>query len=203
MATTTASPASSSVSTQKVTVRAYYTQVRQTRKDKDGNDVVDVSYKYQVLAETADQKNWKQAEKDGAQMLAQFETIRYSVNDKEGAEFLVADPKQFAYIFNRGLDAVQNGWQAKLGKELEEGTGEGETLPVASHHDETVDMMEYINTAPERKSLTLFEKLDRALAAFPPDVRKQMIDAALAQQAAAQAAAEQEVTQATQEDQPA
>ncbi len=187
-----------SISTQKQTYRFYV----KTEVDADGKTTI---AKKSSVAET-DKKdkatglsdNWAKLEKDGFTLLSENEFIKYSVKTVEAAQLLVPDEAQFVYIFQSGLNYLQNAKANGVMTALKEGTSEPEPL----YNQITVDLRvgvdeegSYsINEAPSRRSLSDEDKLRKQLTAMGVPADKQ--EAVLAAMLAAMATPEEETATA-------
>jgi hypothetical protein len=106
--------------------------------------------------------NWAKLEKEGYTLFNENEFIEYNVKSKAGAEALVPEEDQFVYIFQSGLNYIQNAKSNKLMNETVENAPE----PTPAYNQETIDLREYINEGPKRKSSTPLEKLQKTIAAL-------------------------------------
>jgi hypothetical protein len=175
--TTTPAATTSSLSTEKASYRGY------VKLDEKGE--ID---KIMAKAESANQDSWKKMEATpGIQLLNENEFIRYTAKDLHAAQLLVPDAEQFMYVFQSGLNYIQNSKSNALMVELaENGDGTKGNPIIPAHNGETIDLKEYINEPPSKRSLSPLEKLERQIASLglSPD----MIQALLAQAAQKQAA---------------
>jgi len=197
-----------SISTQKQTYRFYV----KTEVDADGKTTI---AKKSSVAET-DKKspeklkdgsknpnaglsdNWAKLEAEGYTLLSENEFIKYSVKTVEAAQLLVPDEAQFVYIFQSGLNYLQNAKANGVMTALKEGTSEPEPL----YNQLTIDLRvgvdeegSYsINEAPSRRSLSDEDKLRKQLTAMGVPADKQ--EAVLAAMLAAMATPEEEAVTA-------
>jgi len=183
-----------SISTQKQTYRFYV----KTEVDADGKTTI---AKKSSVAET-DKKdkttglsdNWAKLEKDGFTLLSENEFIKYSVKTIDAAKLLVPDEAQFVYIFQSGLNYLQNAKANGVMTALKEGTSEPEPL----YNQLTIDLAKgvdeegsySINEAPSRRSLSDEDKLRKQLTALgvPPEAMEAIVAATLKSIMAAQEA---------------
>ena len=183
-----------SISTQKQTYRFYV----KTEVDADGKTTI---AKKSSVAET-DKKdkttglsdNWAKLEKDGFTLLSENEFIKYSVKTIDAAKLLVPDEAQFVYIFQSGLNYLQNEKANGVMTALKEGTSEPEPL----YNQLTIDLAKgvdeegsySINEAPSRRSLSDEDKLRKQLTALgvPPEAMEAIVAATLKSIMAAQEA---------------
>lgn len=166
------------LTTEKVTYRAY------AKYAADGT--ID---KIVAKAQTADGKNWAALEKDGYTLFNENEVVRYTAKTMEAARLLVPDESQFIYIFQSGLNYLQNSKSNALAVQIQDGTDTKDVPAAPVYNGEEIDLREAINTPPERKSLSPMEKLEKLLASFPPEVRAALMSEAqnrMDRQAAAQ-----------------
>jgi len=158
-----------SISTEKVTYRAYI----KTSADKDGKPVID---KLQAKAasgkldkESGLPENWARAEKEGMTVFNENEFVRYAVKTKDAAALLIPDETQYMYIFQAGLNYLQNAKANAVSVAQKEGTPE----PEAEFNGLTIDLRigtdnegtNSINEAPTRRAQTDEEKLIKMLKA--------------------------------------
>lgn len=183
MATTTTTPTSGDLSTEKVTYRAYV-------KFKEDGTIDKIVSKAQVK----DNANWTALEKEGWTLFSQNDFIRYTAKSLPAAQLLIPDETQLIYILQSGLNYLQNAKANAYMVEIKEGTNTPQVAAVPATNDEEVDLREAINEAPARRSLSPMEKLEKLLAAFPPEVRAAMIAQASAQMAASAPQTEEDVT---------
>jgi hypothetical protein len=182
MSTTAVVPATSSeLLTDKTTYRAY------VKFKEDGT--ID---KIQAKAQVKDDENWKKLEAEGWVLFNQNDFIRYTVKSRAAIDLLVPDEAQQVYIFQAGLNYVQNAKANKLSVEVKEGTDTTTVQAEPVSNDEEIDLREYINEAPERRMLSPLEKAQKLFAGLnmSEDAKKALL-LQLAEQFAAQAAASQ------------
>lgn len=152
----------------------------------DENGVITV-HKAQAGAQKVDATtgipvNWKKLEDAGLVNLNENKYTFYSVKSEDGAALLVPEASQRVYIFQRGLDAIQNAAAAFLSTELKEGTQD----PL--YNQETIDLKEYINEPPQRRSKSELDKLIALLTAMgvPPERQASVLEAMIAAKQPAQ-----------------
>jgi len=187
MSTTGAVP-TGNLSTEKVTVRTY------VKYAADGTIA-----ERRTQAQTKDGANWKKLEAEKAadgtavwNLFNENEVIRYSVKDLDAAKTLVPDEAQLIYIFQSGLNYIQNSKTNALAGEVKEGTDTKDVPAEPAYNGEEIDLREAINQAPQRVSTTPLEKLEKLLAGFPPEVRAMLLQQAQATMAAQVPAATEE-----------
>jgi hypothetical protein len=163
MSTTGAVP-TGNLSTEKVTVRTYV-------KLKEDGTIAD----RRTQAQTKDGKNWKELETAGWTQFNENDVVRYTVKDLDAAKTLVPDEAQLIYIFQSGLNYLQNSKTNALCGEVKEGTDTKDVPAEPSYNGEEIDLREAINTPPQRTSLSPMEKLEKLLAGFAPEVRAALI----------------------------
>jgi hypothetical protein len=166
------------LTTEKVTYRTY------VKFAEDGTIDKIVS-----KAQVKDDANWAKLEKDGWTKFNQNDFIRYTVKSLDAAKLLIPDEKQLVYIFQAGLNYLQNSKANAVNVEIKDGTDTKDVPAEPMYNDEEIDLREAINTPPERKSLSPMEKLEKLLASFPPEVRAALMSEAqnrMDRQAAAQ-----------------
>jgi len=197
-----------SISTQKQTYRFYV----KTDTDTEGKTTIT---KKSSVAET-DKKapatlkdgtknpsaglsdNWAKLEAEGYTLLSENEFIKYSVKTVEAARLLVPDETQFVYIFQSGLNYLQNAKANGIMTALKEGTSEPEPLynqlviDLAKGVDEEGSYS--INEAPTRRTLSDEDKLRKQLTAMGVPADKQ--EAVLAAMLAAMVTSEEETVTA-------
>jgi len=186
MATTTTAltgvtSSSGDLSTEKVTYRAYV-------KFKEDGTIADIQAKAQVKDET----NWKKLEAEGWVQFNQNDFIRYNVKTMAAAELLVPDEAQRVYIFQAGLNYLQNAKANKKSVEVKEGTDTVNVQAEPVYNDDEIDLQESINEPPERRSLSPLEKLQKLLSGMnlSQDAKNELLVEAAKQMAAAAAAAQ-------------
>ena len=155
---------------------------RSTKKDSAGNEVEEISYEGlpSVLSETQTGKNWNEAEKRGAVVLAENDHKFYTLNDLEGFETLVPSAEQRLYVIQKGMDAIQTAAANQAQMEFEEKNSKDDA-DVFVNNGVTIDLREALNTPPKRKNLTDEEKFMKAVGALPQDKVKAMLAAVAAQ----------------------
>jgi predicted Zn-dependent protease len=166
-----------SVTTEKITVRAYAKLIEETVKNSDDTESIKTTVKeIQAKAETAKKDkdtgvsaNWVKAEKDGFSLFNENEFIRYSVKNEAGFALIVPSEEQRIYIIQCGLNYVQNAKTNALAVSLKEGTSE----PEPEFNGVEVDLRDYINEPPSRRSLSEIEKLVKQLTALGVPAHKQ------------------------------
>jgi len=155
------------ISTTLLTYRTYgaYDEKGQATGFKDGKPQGSPS----VLSETQTKKNWEGAEKNGSTVLTENAFKFYSLLSLEDGAFetLVPDATQRLYIIQKGIDALQTAAANKIQQETKDKTSKDDPDEFVYNGD-TIDLIEYINKAPERKNLTEEEKFFRAVGALNP-----------------------------------
>jgi hypothetical protein len=167
------------LSTEKVTVRTYV-------KLKEDGTIAE----RRTQAQTKDGENWKKLEASGYQLFNENEVIRYTVKDLDAARTLVPDETQLIYIFQSGLNYIQNSKTNALAGEVKEGTDTKDVPAEPAYNGEEIDLREAINQTPQRTSLSPIEKLEKLLAGFPPEVRAELLKQAAHTMAVQQSAVE-------------
>ena len=169
---------SGAISPEKIIYRRYVKLGTVTEGDTTKTIIVE----QRILAETAAKdkntglsQNWQKAEDDGLVLFNENEITSYAVNSQEGFELLVPDPEQRLYIINSGLGNLQTSKAQGFMKAMQENA----TEPTPAFNQESLDLRvgvgedgEYsIQNAPQRRSLTDQQKLERTLKALnlPPD----------------------------------
>lgn len=187
--TDTAVDTTGALTTEKNTSRKY---VKTATNDKGEVIIKDYAIQAETQAkETAEgpQKgmavNWAKLEKEGYSVFNENEFIKYNVKSKAGAELLVPDETQFVYIFQSGLNYLQNNKINRLMNEMVENSPE----PTPTYSNETIDLRDYINEPPVRKTTTPLEKIQKQIAAL--GLNQDQIDDILRQLAAAQSETEE------------
>jgi hypothetical protein len=145
--------ASGDLSSDKTTYRAYV-------KLNDKGEIVDKVAK----AEVNNQTNWKKLEEEGWQQWNENIVVRYNVKSIPAAQHLVPDEGQFVYVFQTGLNYIQNSKANAIAVESKEGD---DAAP--AYNNEEIDLREYINIPPSKRALTPLEKLERLLAGLGLD----------------------------------
>lgn len=158
---------SPAIVTEKSTVRAYWKFVTKKVKAKDGTVSEKTALQIQAKAESAKKDNWKKLEEQGFTLLSENDFVRYTVKAIEAAPTLVEDAAQQAYVFQSGVNYIQNSKMNAFSIEIKEGTGTGpDNPPIPLHNGEEIDLKASINEKPGRRSLTQLEKLDKMLEAM-------------------------------------
>ena len=151
-----------SISQEKQTYRAYVTY----ETDAKGNTVLK-EIKAQAEADKKDKDsglsvNWQKLENAGYTLFAENEFVKYSVKTKAGAELLVPDEAQFVYIFQCGLNYIQNAKANAVMTAVKEGTPEPEpefNQAVIDLRDGVDEDGKYsINETPTRRSTSSLDK---------------------------------------------
>lgn len=174
------------LSTEKSTYKAFV-------KFTDKGDVDTIN----VKAESANQENWKKLTAAGLTEWNTNEFIRYVVHTKAGFDLLVPSEEQQIYIIQAGLNYIQNAKANAIASEKDE---TNENNP--AHNQETIDLREYINKPPEKRSLTDQQKLERLVKSMGlsademQNMFAQLAKNFASQQQAAPATEEEEVPQA-------
>ena len=181
------------ISTEKQTYRSYV----KTESDANGKTVIkEIQTKagaQKIDKDSGLPSNWADLEKDGYTLWNENEFVRYTVKTVEGAQLLVPDETQFIYIFQSGLNYLQNAKANAAMKAEQEGTPE----PTPLFNQDTIDLRSgtdengkySINEAPTRKSLSDIDKLRKLLSALGVPEDKQ--EAVIAAMSAAPAATEE------------
>jgi hypothetical protein len=169
------------IETVKSTYRAYVTY----GTDSESNTII-TKIKSQAEASAKSKKtglavNWQKAEDEGFEQFSENEFIRYNVKTLAAAQLLVPDEEQFLYIFQCGLNQIQNARCAAIMTARKENTPE----PEPEFANQTIDLR--IGTDEEgtnsigqktiRKSLSDMDKLRKMLTSMgvPPDKQEAMI----------------------------
>jgi cysteinyl-tRNA synthetase len=182
-----------SVTTEKTTYRTYVKYGTENVKDSVTGEVTAKTTitEIQAKAETAKKDkdtgvsaNWVKAEKDGFSLLTENEVIRYTVKSKAGIDLLVPDEAQQIYIFQSGLNYLQNSKANAIAVALKENTPE----PEPEYSNATIDLREAINEPPSRRSLSEIDKLVKLLTAMgvPANKQAEVIATMLAAKASAE-----------------
>lgn len=112
-------------------------------------------------------QNWQKAEDDGLNLFSENEIVSYTAKSLEGFQSLVPDPEQQMYIINAGLSSIQTSKVQAFMKANVENASE----PTPEFNQVTLDLRvglgdegDYsIQKAPQRRSLTDQEKLEKTL----------------------------------------
>lgn len=176
-------PTSADLTTEKVTYRAYV-------KFKEDGTIDDIQAKAQVK----DNANWVKLEKEGWTQFNQNDVIRYTVKTKDAAALLVPDETQFIYIFQAGLNYLQNAKANKFMLDIKEGTDTKEVQAEPVYNDDEIDLRDSINEAPERRSLSPLEKAQKLFAGLnmSEEAKQELLLQLAAQFAAAPATGEEQ-----------
>ena len=169
------------LSTDKTTYKGF------AKFNAEGNIEGKINAKAETKADV--QEGWNKLLASGSVEWNQNEFIRYVVHTIEGFNMLVPDKNQQVYVIQAGLNYIQNAKANKL--MVEQQDAPNENSPV--HNGETIDLREYINEPPEKRSLTDRQKLDRLIKSMglaDADAIKMLED--LAKTFAAQIGAEAE-----------
>jgi len=166
------------ISTEKSTYRSYV----KYESDASGKTIVkEIQTKagaQKLDKDTGLPTNWAELEKAGYTLFNENEFIRYTVKSIEAAQLLVPDETQFIYIFQSGLNYLQNAKSNAFMKSQKE----GEPEPTPEYNQDVIDLKDAINEPPTRKSLSDIEKLVRQLTAMgiPADRQEAVLAALLA-----------------------
>ena len=152
------------------------------KKDSEGNEIEEVAYEGlpSVLSQTQTGKNWEEAEKRGATVLAENAHKFYTLVSLDGFETLIPDEAQRLYVVQKGMDAIQTAAANQAQMEFEEKNSKDDP-DVFVNNGVTIDLREALNTPPKRKNLTDEEKFMKAVGALPQDKVKAMLAAFAAQ----------------------
>ena len=151
-----------SISQEKQTYRAY----AKTETDAKGNTVLS-EIKAQAEADKKDKNtglsvNWQKLEDAGYTLFSENEFVKYTVKSVEAARLLVPEEAQFIYIFQCGLNYIQNAKANAAMTAVKEGTPE----PEPEFNQLVIDLRDgvdengkfSINETPTRRSTSSLDK---------------------------------------------
>lgn len=161
------------VGSEKTTYRRYVKLGTVTEGDTTKTVIKEQRVAQETAAKDKDSgqpRAWAEAEKEGLVLFNENTATSYTIKALEGFEMLVPDPEQRLYIINTGLNNVQT---AKI-QSFMKANEENATEPTPSFNQVDLDLRvgigedgEYsIQKAPQRRSLSDREKLDRLLTAM-------------------------------------
>lgn len=170
MATSAVDITAGSIGTDKTTYRRYVKLGTVT----EGDTTKTVITEQRILAETAakDKKTgvaqaWQKAEDDGLVLFSENSVTSYSAKSLDAIATLVPDAEQQLYIFNAGLSTLQTSKvQAYMKANIEnapEPTPEFNAADLDLRVGVGTDQEYSIQVAPQRRSLTDQEKLEKTL----------------------------------------
>jgi hypothetical protein len=135
-----------------------------TRPTKDGKNEL------AVLKQSKDGSNFAEKEKEGFTSVAENTYTTYEVTSLTGFADLVPSDEQKLYVINVGLRNIQSSKIAATQKEWDKESSS------FVNNGQTIDMREYINEPPGRKSLSAPVKLMQGVTELATTDRQAALD---------------------------